>query len=58
MVWIAGGAFVYGESNNYDPSALVRADAVVVTINYGSARSGSSPTRHWPHAAARRATTA
>ncbi|HEX3785888.1 MAG TPA: carboxylesterase family protein [Pseudonocardiaceae bacterium] len=34
MVWIHGGAFVYGESDNYDPSALVRAGAVVVSINY------------------------
>ena len=34
MVWIHGGAFTYGESNNYNPSALVRAGAVVVTVNY------------------------
>ena len=34
LVWIHGGAFVYGESDNYDPSDLVRAGAIVVTINY------------------------
>jgi para-nitrobenzyl esterase len=35
MVWIHGGALVVGESDDYDPSALVREQGVVVvTINY------------------------
>ena len=35
MVWIPGGGFYAGESNDYDPAALVKTgDAVVVTINY------------------------
>ncbi|MBV9796190.1 MAG: carboxylesterase family protein [Actinobacteria bacterium] len=34
MVWIHGGALVTGESNDYNPAALVRDGVVVVTINY------------------------
>ena len=34
MVWIHGGAFVAGESDDYDPSGLVADGVVVVTINY------------------------
>jgi para-nitrobenzyl esterase len=34
MVWIHGGAFVSGESNDYDPDRLVAQHAVVVTLNY------------------------
>ena len=34
MVWIHGGAFTWGESNDYDPSALVADGDVVGTINY------------------------
>lgn len=34
MVWIHGGAMVTGESDDYDPAALVRRGVVVVTINY------------------------
>lgn len=34
MVWIHGGAFTYGESDEYDPTALVAQGVVVVTINY------------------------
>jgi para-nitrobenzyl esterase len=34
MVWIHGGALVAGESNDYDPSALVADGVIVVTINY------------------------
>jgi para-nitrobenzyl esterase len=34
MVWIHGGALVTGESNDYDPSALVADGVTVVTINY------------------------
>jgi para-nitrobenzyl esterase len=34
MVWIHGGALVSGESDTYDPTALVAHDVVVVTINY------------------------
>ncbi len=34
MVWIHGGALVAGESNDYDPTALVKDGVIVVTINY------------------------
>jgi para-nitrobenzyl esterase len=34
MVWIHGGGFVGGESDDYDPSALVADGVIVVTINY------------------------
>src|SRR5215469_802584 len=34
MVWIHGGALITGESNDYDPSALVADGVTVVTINY------------------------
>ncbi len=35
MVWIHGGAFQVGESDEYDPTRLVEVgDVVVVTINY------------------------
>src|SRR6516164_3494066 len=34
MVWIHGGALVTGESNDYDPVALVEDGVTVVTINY------------------------
>jgi para-nitrobenzyl esterase len=34
MVWIHGGALVTGESDDYDPTDLVRHGAIVVTINY------------------------
>jgi para-nitrobenzyl esterase len=34
MVWIHGGAFQFGESNDYDPRALVGKNVVVVSINY------------------------
>ena len=34
MVWIHGGALVTGESDDYDPTALVGDGVTVVTINY------------------------
>jgi para-nitrobenzyl esterase len=34
MVWIHGGALVTGESNDYDPTAMVKDGVIVVTINY------------------------
>jgi para-nitrobenzyl esterase len=34
MVWIHGGAFLNGESTEYDPSKLVAQGVAVVTINY------------------------
>jgi para-nitrobenzyl esterase len=34
MVWIHGGGLVTGESNDYNPAALVRNGVIVVTINY------------------------
>lgn len=34
MVFVHGGALYLGESDDYDPSALVRDGVVVVTINY------------------------
>ena len=41
MVWIHGGAFVYGTGANYDASKLAtQGDVVVVTINYRLASLG------------------
>ena len=34
MVWVHGGSLRTGESNDYNPAALVRHGVVVVTINY------------------------
>jgi para-nitrobenzyl esterase len=34
MVWIHGGALAVGESDEYDPTKLVRKGVIVVTINY------------------------
>ncbi len=34
MVWIHGGALVTGESDDYNPAALVKQGVVVVSINY------------------------
>jgi len=46
MVWIHGGGFTGGESDDYDPTRLIQQGAVVVTINYRlGARSGFSRTR-------------
>jgi para-nitrobenzyl esterase len=34
MVWVHGGALIVGQSDLYDPTALVAQGVVVVTINY------------------------
>jgi para-nitrobenzyl esterase len=34
MVWIHGGSLITGESDDYDPTALVQDGVIVVTINY------------------------
>jgi para-nitrobenzyl esterase len=34
MVWLHGGTLLVGESNDYDPAALVRDGVIVVTVNY------------------------
>jgi para-nitrobenzyl esterase len=34
MVWIHGGAFTSGESDDYDPDRFVANGAIVVTLNY------------------------
>jgi para-nitrobenzyl esterase len=34
MVWLHGGSALVGESDDYDPAALVRDGVVVVTVNY------------------------
>lgn len=34
MVWIHGGALAVGESDDYDPTRLVKQGVVVVTLNY------------------------
>ena len=34
MVYIHGGVFVWGESNDYDPAGLVQHGVIVVTMNY------------------------
>src|SRR3984957_11325809 len=34
MVWIHGGSFLVGESNDYIPAGLVHRGVIVVTVNY------------------------
>merc|ERR1711892_198669 len=34
LVWIHGGGFTLGSSNQYDPTKLLQEDVIVVTINY------------------------
>ena len=34
MVWVHGGEFLVGESNDYNPAGLVRHGVIVVTLNY------------------------
>ncbi|MCW6009275.1 carboxylesterase family protein [Micromonospora sp. CPCC 205371] len=34
MVWIYGGAYVFGSNSGYDPSPLVRKGVIVVAVNY------------------------
>jgi para-nitrobenzyl esterase len=34
MVWIYGGAFVFGSNSGYDPTPLVKKDVIVVNVNY------------------------
>jgi para-nitrobenzyl esterase len=34
MVWVHGGSFLVGESDDYVPAGLVRRGVIVVTINY------------------------
>jgi para-nitrobenzyl esterase len=34
LVWVHGGSLLVGESDDYDPAALVRDGIIVVTINY------------------------
>jgi para-nitrobenzyl esterase len=34
MVWVHGGSFLVGESNDYIPSGLVGRGVIVITINY------------------------
>jgi para-nitrobenzyl esterase len=34
MVWFHPGAFLYGESDDYNPTELVKRGVVVVTVNY------------------------
>ncbi len=34
MVWIHGGSLLVGESDDYNPAALVRRGVIVVTVNY------------------------
>jgi len=34
MVWIHGGALVFGESDDYDPTVMAQDGVIVVTINY------------------------
>ncbi len=34
MVWLHGGGLTVGESDDYDPTRLVREDVIVVTLNY------------------------
>ena len=41
MLWIHGGAFMWGESDDYEPTQLVHDGAIVVTINYRIGALGS-----------------
>ncbi|MEJ3746026.1 carboxylesterase family protein [Actinomycetes bacterium KLBMP 9797] len=34
MVWIYGGAYVFGSSGGYDPAPLVKNNVIVVALNY------------------------
>lgn len=34
MVWIYGGAFITGKSNNFQPDFFLEEDVIVVTLNY------------------------
>jgi para-nitrobenzyl esterase len=34
MVWLHGGGLTVGESNDYDPTRLVKQGVIVVTVNY------------------------
>ena len=34
MVWLHGGSFLVGESDDYNPAALVRDGVIVVAVNY------------------------
>jgi hypothetical protein len=58
MVWIHGGALVSGESNDYDPTALVADGVTVVTINYRLGALGFLAHPALADARARRVTTA
>jgi para-nitrobenzyl esterase len=40
MVWIHGGAFIFGSGSNYDGSAFARQGVMVVTVNYRLGRAG------------------
>ena len=40
MVWIHGGAFLFGSGSAYDGSQFARQDVVVVTVNYRLGRAG------------------
>jgi para-nitrobenzyl esterase len=40
MVWIHGGAFLYGSGSAYDGSQFARQGVVVVTVNYRLGRAG------------------
>ncbi len=40
MVWFHGGAFIYGEASDFDPTALVADNIIVVTVNYRLAALG------------------
>jgi para-nitrobenzyl esterase len=40
MVWIHGGAFIFGSGSGYDGSQFARQGVVVVTVNYRLGRAG------------------
>lgn len=49
MVWIHGGAFVYGSGSSelYGPDYLITEDVVVVTINYRLGLLGNKYNHHY-----------
>jgi len=40
MVWIHGGAFIFGSGSTYDGTQFAKQDVIVVTVNYRLGRAG------------------
>jgi len=44
MVWIHGGAFIFGTGATYDGTQFAKQGVIVVTVNYRLGRAGGSLT--------------